>query len=482
MKRVISLQCLLPATTALCQLIIPSAEYRPMDFRATDTPSSLELQQFCPSLATSSDLSACFQKAIDAARASGRCLYLPPTPVTAGFWKLTSTIIIGTDRTNAHRNQPGVCIKGAGSGGVYGTRGSYFGWSGTIGGTMIDIEGPIEDVRLQGFNLNGLNVAGRLIKAGAIRFSQIRDIFGQGFRGIGFGFYGLQSPQSPAITHSNNLMLDISQVYLTTNQPNAIALDFDGVMFDEKGNSQSNDTWLSTVRNVRLESIGSMGIALRLGFSDNILFEQIHAYVSKRQGGCGVKFDASTSGRRGNSFPTGHLFLKSAIPTTCVEENDQHTIGVNNFLDFGTTDGELIPTHPRLRGITDQGYSFGGFGGPGAWTSVFPSVSAIQGVIRSVAASSSLRYAIHGKTVEMRTTIKITNNGTGSEAIRVALPVRSQSEGNTVCFGREIGKTGKMLQGLVSGSATSVILQNYDGTYPSQDGAVLAFSCTYEAQ
>lgn len=321
---------------------------------------SVSLQTFCaPSWLAkpAADISTCLQAAIDHAATTGALLSIPATPKHVGYWAISKTIRIGNGTAAVASALNSVRIHGAGSAGIYGTFGSYLSWTGAAGGTMIEIAGRINNVELSGLNLCGMNLAANILEARAIRFSRIRDIYYSAFRAVGFGFYGAARPKGTTTFYNNNIMLDISFIYGTTDHASARAIAFDGVLVD------SSDTWLSTVRNSRFESFGPRGVAIYLGFSDNLLWEQIHGEVNVTAKGCGLMFDALPGGLDYNNFPTGHTFVKTAIENTCVvNEDETHHIGKNTFLDFGTTDNELIPEHPNLIGITDQGMAFGGYG------------------------------------------------------------------------------------------------------------------------
>lgn len=454
-----------------------SSLMRTLQGRAGD---EIHLEDYCIGLSNAgTDVTSCMQSAVNAAALTGRCLTLPPTPSAATYWTLSGTITIGNGSTTQASTTPGVCIQGAGSGGLFGQRGTYFRWGGASGGTMFQINGPIENVKLRGFNANGANVAGRIINAGSMRFSEYRDIFASACTQVCIGTYGIAS------NGALNFMLDWSNLYVTTSQSNAIAVDFDGVL------ANNTDTWLSTVRNSRFESFGANGRALRLAYSDNILFSQLHAIVKTNgvipSGGCAVLFDATTSGTGGNSFPTGHLFVKSAIDNTCTGEDASHTIGVSNFIDFGTTDSEVIPTSPKLRGITDQGYSFNGYGGP-SFSTYAPTVAATTpGSPAATFNVTTARYAVSGKLVTVNLNIAQTATGTGAgTAVSVSMPTTPATSDNGTCFGREDGATGKSLQGLITAGTSAALIRFYDGTYPlPTSGATLGkliLTCTYEAQ
>jgi hypothetical protein len=203
---------------------------------------------------------------------------------------------------------------------------------------MFQVLGPINNIQLSGFNLNGANKAATLIEFDSVRFSGFHNFYGGGFTGSGIKVRGL------AATGNLNLMLDWSYLYLASSQTNAVGIDLDGVL------ANNTDTWLSTISNSRVDVSGTSAIGIKLAYSDNILFNQIHVALSGT-GLCGIKFD----GTNNVNFPTGHLFVKVATDNTCVAG----TIGVNQFVSYGTTDGETVPNNANLIGYTDKGVFFG---------------------------------------------------------------------------------------------------------------------------
>lgn len=432
--------------------------------------SPLRLESTCSAalLATpGGDITTCLQAAINALPVNGeQPIALPATPPSVGSWCISSTINIGNGSVSGPSTVGGIKIAGAGSGGIFGTRGTYIAWCGPSGGTMIAINGPIENVSIDGINLNGENIASTILDIKSLRFSVLKNIYANGFTGIGVKVRGL-----PA-TGMLNFMMDWSLLYITTELNNTIAVDFDGVL------SSSTDTWLSTVRNSRFESHGTNGVALRLGFSDNILFEQLHAEASG-SGGCGVKFDASTSGTGGNGFPKGHLFVKSAITSTCTVEDASHTISTNSFVDYGTTDGEIIPTHPKLIGVTETGQTFNGWGAA-AWTS-YTSTFSFNGGSIGTGNTIAARYVAIGKTIHAVINIVTGASGitTPGSSINVGLPAIPANTSS--CTGVN-SSTGKAISAIATNGSATATVWLYDSTFPLGNSNSLTIECTYESQ
>ena len=97
-------------------------------------------------------------------------------------------------------------------------------------------------------------------------------------------------------------------------------------------------------------------------------------------------------------------------------------------------------------------------------------------------ASAAGRYKQIGKTVHLELAVNITNNGTGSGAVSVPLPVNCNNAAMYLGAGRADGVSGKALQVVVNKAGnTGLTIWNYDNTYPGASGEVLRISVTYEA-
>jgi len=109
----------------------------------------------------------------------------------------------------------------------------------------------------------------------------------------------------------------------------------------------------------------------------------------------------------------------------------------------------------------------------GVWQNYTPIITAQAGTLTTVSATG--KYAQIGKVVVLQIVITITTNGTGSGAILSTLPINNDFA--TIITGRETNATGKLLQGLVN--SNTLIIYNYDNTYPGGDGYVLYMTGIY---
>lgn len=111
----------------------------------------------------------------------------------------------------------------------------------------------------------------------------------------------------------------------------------------------------------------------------------------------------------------------------------------------------------------------------GSWTAFTPTVTSGTGTLTSV--SGAGRYMQVGKTVFIYARVDVTTNGTGATDIRFTPPVTAVGL-YYMLAGRD-HSNGLMQQVRINN--TFVQINNYDGTYPGHDGAILTFSGVYEA-
>lgn len=116
----------------------------------------------------------------------------------------------------------------------------------------------------------------------------------------------------------------------------------------------------------------------------------------------------------------------------------------------------------------------GGSAAPGAWASYVPVITGATGTITLATATG--RWTQVGKTTFVEIDLTITTNGTGGTAVDATLPVAGN--GFSAFSGRDF-TSGKMLQGVVSGA--TLVIFNYDNSYPGADGERLVISGSYEA-
>jgi hypothetical protein len=90
------------------------------------------------------------------------------------------------------------------------------------------------------------------------------------------------------------------------------------------------------------------------------------------------------------------------------------------------------------------------------------------------------RYKQTGKIVFFCLSAPITTNGTCASSIQASLPFTSTNTANQNGIGREDGVSGKTLAARIANNSTTLVITNYDNTYPGVNSAILDVSGFYE--
>src|SRR5262245_27950170 len=150
------------------------------------------------------------------------------------------------------------------------------------------------------------------------------------------------------------------------------------------------------------------------------------------------------------SLITNDLGASAAATTNAMERNRQFSALIQAFL--------------RLSDPSD---------------SYTPIITASSGTFTSVSATGG--YVRCGKLAHVRILITITTNGTAAGSVLATLPFTAAGSPSFATWaGRANAVPGKMLQGIVGSSATTISIFNYDNTYPGASGESLAISGWYE--
>jgi hypothetical protein len=175
----------------------------------------------------------------------------------------------------------------------------------------------------------------------------------------------------------------------------------------------------------------------------------------------GVRGVARTGGNINQLLANGGTHIKSAS-----------TVATQKILDTGDTILTPAGTY-AYQGVTAGTY----INVAAQWVTWAATVGATSGAISTVTINAA-RFLQRGKEVQVRLDVTITNNGTGSGAVTIALPVTGLTNGG-VLAGREMALTGKSLAGVVLGSVVQISAA--DNAYPGGTNARLVLSGVYEA-
>jgi len=290
----------------------------------------------------------------------------------------------------------------------------------------------------------------------------------------------LVSPLSGGIVHL--LEFTNCEMYGTVNGVNISGVGtVDNVVFDQLitiGNSAAgvvaSNAGGGTVRNI---SVINSIIASQTGNTANTAIQYdgvVGGNISGNKFGSTAMYPGNDKGIIISSATSDIIIANNDLrgnttaALTLAGSCDRIALTGNNLTSqavIWTTSGRIISWANNL------GYS--------GWRAFTPVVTSGLGVITTLGAVSA-SYLLTGKDVFYNVNITMTTNGSAAQDLRVTnMPILSGSKAFTAT-GRN-NSTGKMLQGYVVQGSTTLILGNYDNTYPVADGNIAFVSGFYES-
>jgi hypothetical protein len=220
--------------------------------------------------------------------------------------------------------------------------------------TVLTVNGAIDSVKLADFKIYCLGANSSLANNGVV----LKGVCGSHFENvqvthhkvIGWSIAGGATP-----TGNYNIFNKFVRVAAVSNQTGNIGLYMNGVA------SVSNDTWLTTFEGCRFDTMSANNaIAGYFAFVDSVTFTRCHFVANNN---AGVPVGTNTYGVYFNAvgnpqFPAGINFEFCSILNTFVNENATDKIRTISFLGYGTFDNETVPTHAKLKGLTDDWVKF----------------------------------------------------------------------------------------------------------------------------
>lgn len=427
---------------------------------------TLDVRQFGADPTGASDATTAIQNAINALPARGGIVRIP-----SGTFKITSSLVIGDGNGAANAStKNGVKLIGEGAG--FAVSGSLvptiFNYAGTsTTDPLLNIKGKISDIEVKGLFLacNALCAGIAAMSFSGSKFEELKIINPK----AGSAALSIQGGGSP--TGNYNVFNTFSRINIALLSASSIGLYMDG------NYAVQNDTWISKFDLVRIETVAGAtnAVCAWFKFVDSCTFHRCHIDASPEPTALGAVFDALAN----NNFPAGMAFHDCSIDKTTVYEDGSHVIRKNYFYGFGTYDGEGVPTHANLCGITDTGVAFGGFLYNEAWNAYTPTITAQSGAFTAVSATG--RWKQVGKLVFIELAITITTNGTAAGGIRATLPSAPGNVAGNDYFGSGRNTSqGTMVFAQFSAGSQTAFLKKVDDTYPGATGAVLKISGMYE--
>lgn len=285
------------------------------------------------------DDTAAIQAAIDSLNAHGGTVSIP-----TGKYLVSKPIEIGNgNAADKWSDKHGVALVGKGSGqGAPSSAASTSIMASAPMDQVISVNGLISGVSIRGMHVNGNMKAENGVFLHAFCGLTMEDVRITWFKQKGLYILGGGEP-----TGNYNIYNRFSRVYVSSPEHGAECLYMDGAY------DASNDTWLSTFTQCAFDTEDGAGsAAAHFKFVDSISFYSCRFTAGPDS--TGILFDALDN----NDFPCGIGFYACSVSSTDVLEDNDHRIRKQFFYGFSTANGEKIPEHDRLIGITDTGATF----------------------------------------------------------------------------------------------------------------------------
>lgn len=242
-------------------------------------------------------------------------------------------------------------------------------------GAMLTTQGAIDGCVFEGFKIycyggHSSPTTGSLVTDGIV----LNSFTGLVMRNVNVAFatnIGIYISGGGAPTGNYNIYNQFHQCTAVSTINNHVGLLMDGIY------AVSNDTWLTSFFNCRFDTNSALNAtAVYMKFCDSCSFYRCHMVGNNTNGVPMAGFTGLYMNAVGNpGFPSGMGFYDCSILSTFVNENSTDKIRAHTFVNYGTLDNEPIPIHPMLKGITDTGLVFNGWGQP------FSTTASIQGQV-----------------------------------------------------------------------------------------------------
>lgn len=288
------------------------------------------------------------QRAIDSLPVRGGTVFF-----SASNYKITSTINVGNGTNSTATTRNGVKLVGEGNTASLGSvAGTCLVWAGVSGGTVLSYNGTGDGFGLDRIMIDCADIANVGLSIFSVRDSSFTNFAIRRFNLTGMLLDIRTGPVGSVLYASGNIFQNWNISKTTTTASQAIYI---------KGDPATNSDWHRNTfigGSAQLPRAASgTSYAARLEFTDSNTWMECDLNLYGAGNGFGVYFDSASR----TFFPQNNFFYGCSVISTSVNETGGNVIGDNFFYGHPLQDGEVLPTHPKLRGVTDAGLMFGQF-------------------------------------------------------------------------------------------------------------------------
>lgn len=292
------------------------------------------------------DDTTAIQAAIDSLPVRGGGVNIP-----SGKYKITRTLQVGDGSNLAASSRNSLRLNGSGPAPYFGAGGgTELTWAGAAGGTVLSYNGSGDGFGLDGVEIDCAGIAAVGLVIYSTRLSSYSNFAVRDFLSTGISLrIRTGPPGSVAFASGNHFQNWIA----TSIYENTRGIDIQGDYANN--NDWHRNTFITGQTQVKRAAVGESYGAF-LGFTDSNTWIECDLNVY----GAGTGFGLFFNGAANPAYPENNFFYGCSIISMAFYEGPGF-IGDNFFYGHTTKDGESIPTHPKLRGITDTGKLFGAF-------------------------------------------------------------------------------------------------------------------------
>lgn len=290
--------------------------------------------------------------------------------------------------------------------------------------------------------------------------------------------HGLETGQYVTVAGADQAAYN-GLVQVTVTSPTVVTYSVSGAPA-----TPATGTITATITTVGVGTTGSTGTSedvhiIGNAFSSNTLYGIYGDAATRKLGVVSNSFYANGSATGGadvylNAVPSVSILgnkFESSGATYAVDEVNNTTTSIVSGNHFGNT-GVRRSTASIWRdnlGIVDSA----------TWQTYTPAtVAPTTGSLGSAATVNNARYIQDGGATHFMVELLNNNNGTGTTALQVSIPVAAKTGKGYIGQGRNNTGTGRMLQALISG--TTMTVWDYNNGYPWGTGDTIFVSGTYE--
>lgn len=295
------------------------------------------------------DDTTAIQAAITAA-GTGGIVYIP-----AGTCNISTTLTVGDGSVAGQSTVNSISLIGNGIGALDGQGtvawGTRLVWTGAANGTMLEINGPIAGVTVQGIAFHCENSADTAMLVSHAFNSTFRSLQVRNFLAEGIILTAISNPAGVTIGANNNIWEEIDMSSVIAND-NVTGIEIGA---DTEGTAPNLDVAKNSFNNVNIQVLGDNSAGIRLQFTDNLTFVSTGIIAT---GASSLAVDIATVSDN-TVFPGAVWFYNFSSTATVASDPGWTGTTPIYFFPYNPDMSPSLPNDPAVCGIDTTGTFFG---------------------------------------------------------------------------------------------------------------------------